>query len=104
VLALAGFGLMVQSASSNTFLQSIVGDRMRGRIMSLYTMAFIGTLPLGSLYAGWLAEHVGARPTVVVGGLAAIAAATVFRRRLPALRRDVEERRARGEAEPVRAA
>ena len=98
VLALAGFGLMVQAASSNTFLQSIVGDELRGRIMSLYTMAFIGVMPLGSLYAGWLAEHVGAQLTVVLGGLIAIAAAGIFRHQLPALRQDVATRRAAGVA------
>lgn len=94
-LTVAGFGLMVQSAASNTFLQSIVGESMRGRIMSLYTMAFIGTLPLGSLYAGWMAEWVGAPATVVIGGAIALGAAMLFRRRLPTLREDVQMRRAR---------
>lgn len=98
VLMVAGFGLMVQSAASNTFLQSIVGDAMRGRIMSLYTMAFIGTLPLGSLYAGWVAEHVGAQVTVIFGGMVALVAAAIFRHRLPALREDVAARRAAGTA------
>lgn len=98
LLAVAGFGLMVQSAASNTFLQSIVGESMRGRIMSLYTMAFIGTLPLGSLYAGWMAEHVGAQATVILGGVIALAAAGIFRTQLPVLRRDVRARRARGKA------
>lgn len=100
VLAVAGFGLMVQSASSNTFLQSIVGDTMRGRIMSLYTMAFVGTLPLGSLYAGWVADHFGASLTVMVGGGVALAAAAVFRRRLPALRKDAARRRGTGAPTP----
>ena len=94
-LAVAGFGLMVQSASSNTFLQTIAGDALRGRIMSLYTMAFMGTLPLGSLYAGWAADLIGARPTVVAGGVVALVGATVFRRSLPRLRRDAAERRDR---------
>lgn len=98
VLAVAGFGLMVQSAASNTFLQSIVGEGMRGRIMSLYTMAFVGTLPLGSLYAGWVAERMGAPATVIVGGLIALTAATIFRRRLPGLRRDAADRSARAGA------
>jgi MFS family permease len=98
ILAVAGFGLMVQSAASNTFLQSIVSEAMRGRIMSLYTMAFIGTLPLGSLYSGWMAEQVGAPATVMIGGVIALGAAAVFRRQLPTLRRDVQLRRARGRA------
>jgi MFS family permease len=101
VLALAGFGFMVQTASSNTFLQSMVEDRMRGRIMSLYTMAFLGTLPLGSLYAGWVADQIGARATVVIGGVVAFAAAGVFRWRLPRLRDDVAERRSGGAPAPV---
>ncbi|NIP79571.1 MAG: MFS transporter [Gemmatimonadetes bacterium] len=96
VLVVAGFGLMVQSAASNTFLQSMVGEDMRGRIMSLYTMAFAGTLPLGSLYAGWVADRIGAPATVMIGGAIALVAAALFRRRLPGLRRDVAERRARG--------
>jgi MFS family permease len=93
LLALAGFGLMVQSASSNTFLQSAVSDALRGRIMSLYTMAFIGTLPLGSLYAGWLADWIGAPATVMIGGVVALAAAVLFSRMLPTLREDVAQRR-----------
>jgi MFS family permease len=96
VLVVAGFGLMVQSAATNTFLQSIVDDTMRGRIMSLYTTAFVGVIPLGSLYAGWLAERIGARLTVSLGGMIALSAAVVFRRMLPRLRRDVADRRARG--------
>ena len=74
LLAIAGFGLMVQTASTNTFLQMIVGDAMRGRIMSLYSMAFVGTLPLGSLYAGWIADRIGAPWTVVIGGILTLAA------------------------------
>ncbi|MBW3552282.1 MAG: MFS transporter [Gemmatimonadetes bacterium] len=103
LLALAGFGLMVQSAASNTFLQTIAGDALRGRIMSLYTMAFIGTLPLGSLYAGWAADLIGAQTTVVVGGVIAVAASAVFRRKLPRLRRDAAGRRTGGAARPAAA-
>jgi MFS family permease len=64
--------------------------------MSLYTTAFVGVIPLGSLYAGWLAERIGARLTVSLGGMIALGAAVVFRRMLPRLRRDVADRRARG--------
>jgi hypothetical protein len=66
-------------------------------------MAFVGTLPLGSLYAGWAAEHVGAGPTVILGGVVALAGAAVFRHALPGLRDDVARRRA-GEPGPARAA
>lgn len=91
VLAVAGFGLMVQTASTNTFLQMIVGDAMRGRIMSLYSMAFVGTLPLGSLYAGWMADTIGAPATVVLGGVLSLVAAATFTRKLPVLRGRVRE-------------
>jgi MFS family permease len=102
VLVVAGFGFMIQAASSNTFLQSVVEDRMRGRIMSLYTMAFVGTLPLGSLYAGWVADRIGAPLTVAIGGAIALAAAALFRWKLPELRDDVADRRA-GDAAPAAA-
>ncbi|HUH14021.1 MAG TPA: MFS transporter [Longimicrobiales bacterium] len=92
LLALAGFGIMVQMAACNTFLQSVVGDGMRGRIMSLYTMAFVGTMPLGSLVAGAVAERVGAPLTVSVGGAASLVTAVVFARRLPALRAQARAR------------
>ena len=91
LLAIAGFGLLLQTASSNTFLQMIVGDALRGRIMSLYTLAFVGTLPLGSLFAGWLAEQIGASLTVALGGAATLLASAVFTRRLPVLRGKVRE-------------
>lgn len=89
LLAVAGFGLMVQMASANTFLQTIVSDAMRGRIMSLYTMAFIGSIPLGSLYAGAVAERIGAPATVLIGGIACMAAGGWFARQLPKLRPQV---------------
>lgn len=91
LLAVAGFGLLLQTASSNTFLQMIVGDALRGRIMSLYTLAFVGTLPLGSLFAGWLAERIGAPVTVAIGGGATLLAAALFTRSLPELRGKVRE-------------
>lgn len=86
LLGLAGFGMMCQMASSNTVLQTLVDDDKRGRVMSFYTMAFTGTAPLGSLLLGALAAQVGAPAALVAGGLAAIAAALFFGRRLPALR------------------
>ncbi|MEJ2678195.1 MAG: MFS transporter [Gemmatimonadota bacterium] len=92
LLAVAGFGLMVQTASSNTFLQTAVTDDMRGRIMSFYTMAFSGTMPIGSLFAGVAADHIGAPATVVIGGTATIVAALLFAWKLPALRRQFRAR------------
>jgi len=85
-LALAGFGMMVQMASSNTVLQTLVDDDKRGRIMSLYSMAFTGMSPLGSLLLGGLAAVFGARTALAFGGAACILAALVFANRIPALR------------------
>jgi MFS family permease len=87
ILIVTGFGFMVQMASSNTILQTVVEEEKRGRVMSLYTMAFIGVTPFGSLMAGVLAERIGAAATVVLGGVACIIAALLFARELPALRK-----------------
>lgn len=86
LLALAGFGLMVQMAASNTFLQTVVHDDKRGRIMSLYTMAFIGTAPFGSLLAGALAERIGAAITIAGGGAVCLVGVMLFARRIPVFR------------------
>jgi len=92
LLAVAGFGLMVQTASSNTFLQTAVSDDMRGRIMSFYTMAFSGTMPIGSLFAGAAADRIGAPATVVIGGTVTVIAGLLFAWKLPALRRQFHAR------------
>ena len=63
-LVVAGFGFMVQMASSNTIIQTIVDDEKRGRVMSFYMMAFLGTAPFGSLIAGWLSSRIGAPHTL----------------------------------------
>ena len=89
VLLVVGFGMMVQMASSNTILQTIVDEDKRGRVMSLYTMAFLGVMPLGSLLAGTLADHVGVMLTLQLAGLAGLIAALVFALRLPSLRLQV---------------
>jgi MFS family permease len=85
-LVLAGFGFMVQMASSNTIIQTIVDDEKRGRVMSFYMMAFLGTAPFGSLLAGWMSSGIGPAHTLQVGGLCCLAAAALFARSLPALR------------------
>jgi MFS family permease len=89
-LAVAGFGMMAQMASSNTVLQTIVDDDKRGRVMSLYSMAYIGMAPLGSRLAGALASRIGAPLTIAAGGALGIGTAVVFRTRLPALREEVQ--------------
>jgi MFS family permease len=89
LMLLTGSGFMVQMAASNTILQTIVREEMRGRVMSFYTMAFMGTAPFGSLLAGGLAARYGAPRTLMAGGAACVAAAAVFARVLPELRRQV---------------
>lgn len=89
LLTVTGFGFMVQLASGNTVLQTVVEDDMRGRVMSLFMTAFLGAAPLGSLAAGVLAERFGAPHTLLLGGLASLAAAAWFARLLPEIRRAV---------------
>jgi MFS family permease len=89
VLPVVGGGMMVEMASTNTILQTIVEDDMRGRVMSFYTMAFLGTAPLGSLLAGVVAEHIGPLRTITLGGIACLVAAGIFAMRLPSLRAHV---------------
>lgn len=86
LLALAGFGMMTQMASSNTVLQTLVDDDKRGRVMSLYTMAFTGTAPLGSLLIGWVAARAGAPVAIGIGGGVTVCAALFFGHHLPVLR------------------
>jgi MFS family permease len=89
LLFVAGFGMMVLMASSNTILQTIVEDDKRGRVMSLYTMSFMGTLPIGCLLSGLIANHLGAPQTVRIGGALCILGALCFARGLPTLRAKV---------------
>ncbi|MFH0982850.1 MAG: MFS transporter [Planctomycetota bacterium] len=86
LMLLAGLGMMLQIASSNTVLQTIVDNDKRGRVMSLYAMAFLGMTPLGSLLAGGLAQVLGAPRTVMLGGGCCVLGALVFAGRLRALR------------------
>lgn len=95
-LVFSGFGVIVTTAGINTVLQTLVEDEMRGRVMSLYTVAFVGVGPIGSLTGGWLAAHLGAPATVALGGGGCLVLAAWFSRALPALRqaaRPVLERR-----------
>lgn len=84
-----GLGLMLTAASTNTVLQTIVPDELRGRVASLYVMSFIGMAPLGSLVAGWVAERAGPPVTLASCGIAALAAAAVYASRLGAIRREI---------------
>lgn len=82
-----GFGMMVQTASSNTVLQTLVEEDKRGRVMSFFTMAQMGTVPFGALLAGSLASKIGAPDTVVIGGISVLLGAVLFAIKLPSLRR-----------------
>lgn len=86
LLTLAGFGMMVQMASANTVLQTLVADDKRGRIMSLYSMAFTGISPIGSLAGGAVTSALGAPATFALGGAGCLIAAALFGARVPALR------------------
>jgi len=85
-LTLVGFGMMVQVASTNTVIQTIVDEEKRGRVMSFYTMSFLGTAPFGSLLAGWLSNRIGAPHTVLISGILCFATAAWFSEELPAIR------------------
>jgi MFS family permease len=84
-----GLGLMLTAASTNTVLQTIVPDELRGRVASLYVMSFIGMAPIGALVTGWVAEHVGPPMTLGACGICALAAAGVYASRLGAIRREI---------------
>ena len=85
-MALAGFGMFMTAASCNTIVQSIVEEDKRGRVMSYYTMFFIGSLPIGHLAAGALAERIGAPLTFLAGGISCALAGATFVARLRSFR------------------
>jgi MFS family permease len=89
LLFVTGFGMMTQMASCNTILQTIVEDDKRGRVMSFYTMAFMGMAPLGSLLAGSLASKIGAPHTLLISGILCIIGAAMFATKLPVLRKEI---------------
>lgn len=86
-LIVLGFGVISVAASSNIVIQTIVPDTLRGRVMSLYTMSFLGVAPLGALVAGTVANYLGAPATLFTGGIVTTIAAYFFARQLPGLRK-----------------
>lgn len=77
--------MMLHTASSNTILQTITDDDKRGRVMSFYTMAIMGTAPFGSLIAGSLAKLIGTPATILVSGIVCVTGAGIFMKKLPGL-------------------
>jgi MFS family permease len=86
VLPLVGGGMMITMAATNTIIQTIVTEELRGRVMAFYTMAFLGTAPIGSLIAGLAADRIGPARTILVGGVCCLFAVVWYRLRLPKLR------------------
>ncbi len=86
LLVPVGFAMMLQMASSNTLIQTMVPDQLRGRVMSVYSMMFMGMAPFGALLSGAVAHRIGAPHTVAIGGAIVVAGALVFYSQLPALR------------------
>ncbi len=89
ILFFAGFCLMVHMVSSNTALQTMVDDDKRGRVMSFYTMAFMGMATFGSFWGGFLASKIGAGLTLIIGGLVCIIGSSVFIYYVPVLKKQV---------------
>jgi MFS family permease len=81
-----GCGWMVLIAASNTALQTLADNDMRGRVMSIFSMMIVGMAPFGSLLMGWAADQVGAPLVVAIGGGFCALSALVFARQLPRLR------------------
>lgn len=69
LLALTGFAMIVNTATTNTLLQTLTPDHMRGRVMSVFTLAFVGMGPIGAFQAGYFADQFGAPATMVAGGI-----------------------------------
>jgi MFS family permease len=86
LLFVVGMSMITQAASTNTLIQSMVPDAVRGRVMAIYAMSFMGMSPIGALAGGWIAERIGAPRTVMIGGAVCMAGAVVFNIRLPKLR------------------
>ena len=86
-----GFSMMLQMASSNTLIQSMVPDRLRGRVMSVYSMMFMGMAPFGALFAGVVAHKLGAPLTLALGGLGCLVGSAMFGVYLPGLRTEARQ-------------
>ena len=86
LLVPVGFCMLLEMSSSNTLIQAMVPDELRGRVMAVYSMMYMGMAPFGALFAGALADRIGAPVTVAVGAVACVGGAILFGLRLPNLR------------------
>jgi MFS family permease len=91
VLPIMGFAIMLQMAAGSSIVQTIVPEDKRGRVMSFLVMSFMGTVPVGSLVMGNIAEHLGAPQTLLAGGIGCVAAAGLFFLDFGRFRRDLKE-------------
>jgi MFS family permease len=91
LLVPVGFCMMLQMSSSNTLIQTMVPDELRGRVMAVYSMMFMGMAPFGALVAGAVANHIGAPITVALGGLTCLAGSLIFGSRWPSMRGEAHQ-------------
>ena len=91
MLYVVGFATMIQFGSTNTLIQMMTPDRLRGRAISAYSMMYMGMTPIGSMAAGFIAEHIGARITISVGGLFCLAASGFYLSRLSEIRAEARK-------------
>jgi MFS family permease len=91
LLVPVGASMMVEMAASNTLIQAMVPNALRGRVMAVYSMMLMGMAPFGGLWAGYVAGHIGAPATVAIGGAICVIGGIVFRLHLPALRGEARE-------------
>jgi MFS family permease len=89
MMLVTGFGMMQGLTGSNTIIQTLVDEKMRGRVMSYYTMAFVGMAPFGSLLSGALAHAIGAPRTIIISGIACILGGIWFTTQLKTIRKEM---------------
>jgi MFS family permease len=86
-----GFSMMLQMSSSNTLVQAMVPDNLRGRVMAVYSMMFMGMAPIGALLSGSVANYLGAPITVAIGGAACIVGSLLFSLQLKSFRYEAKQ-------------
>lgn len=90
LMIITGLGMMLGTASANTVIQILADDDKRGRVMSFYSLAFLGTAPIGSLLSGWLADVIGAANAIMLGGIVILTAGFVYWKDYPNVRKVIE--------------